>query len=329
MAVKFQDYYETLGVDRKASDEEIDRAYRKHARQYHPDINKSPDAAEKFKQVNEAYEVLSDPEKRRRYDQLGPNWQAGEPFTPPPGGGRADVHFGDVGDIGGDFSDFFKAFFGDVGGFGRAGFDFGGGRRHAGAQGRSPQPDRSAAGHDEEAEIEITLEEAARGGKKSIVLEKMVPGENGQLRPRHTSYDVTIPRGVTEGSKIRLSGQGGKRAAGAPAGDLLLRVHIRPDPRFRLEGHNLRTRVDVAPWEAALGARVDVATLAEAVTMHVPPGTQSGQTLRLRGKGMPRRKGEPGDLLADVRIVVPQELSVRERELFEQLAQESQFRPRG
>lgn len=328
MAVTFQDYYETLGLDRNAAEDDVDRAYRKLARQYHPDINKAPDAAERFKQVNEAYEVLRDPEKRRRYDKLGRNWQSGEPFTPPPGSENVDVRFGDFGDRGGgDFSDFFKAFFGDLGGVRRGGFDFGTGPRPT-AQDWTPRGPRPRKGSNEEAEIEITLEEAARGARKSIELERMVPGDNGRLRPERSSYSVSIPSGVTEGSKIRLGGQGGKGTGGGSAGDLFLRVRLRPDPRFRVEGHNLRTRVDVAPWEAALGARVDVSTLEGTVTMRVPPGTQSGQTLRLRGKGLPRQKGGTGDLLAEVRIVVPKTLNSRERELFEQLARDSRFEPR-
>jgi curved DNA-binding protein len=330
MAVTFQDYYEVLGLPRDASKEDIDREYRKLARQYHPDVSKAPDSAEKFKQVNEAYEVLRDPEKRRRYDQLGRNWQSGQPFTPPPGAENVDVRFGDFGGAGGgDFSDFFKTIFGggggfQTGGFQGRGFDFG-----------TAQPERagrgtawSRRGSDEEATIEISLEEAARGVKKTVELERTVPGDNGRLRPERARYDVNVPPGVTEGSRIRLGGQGGKGSGGGESGDLFLRIHLRPDPRFRLDGHDLHTRVDVAPWEAALGTKVDVPTLADTVTMRIPAGTQSGQTLRLRGKGLPRRQGKAGDLMAEVRIVVPKTLTNRERELFEQLARDSQFRPR-
>jgi curved DNA-binding protein len=225
-----------------------------------------------------------------------------------------EIHFGDLGDMGGDFSDFFKAVFGGAEGLRGGEFDFGTPRQRRGAN--------------EEAEIEITLEEAARGTKKTVGLERIVPGDNGRLLPERSSYTVSIPRGVTEGSRIRLGGQGGKGTGGGQRGDLFLRVHLRPDPRFQVEGHNLRTRLDLAPWEAALGARIDVPALEKTVTVRVPPGTQSGQTLRLRGKGLPRRQGEPGDLLAEVRIVTPKTLTARERELFEQLGRESQFRPR-
>lgn len=322
MAVTFQDYYEVLGVPRDASKADIDREYRKLARQYHPDVSKAPDAAEKFKQVNEAYEVLSDPEKRRQYDQLGRNWESGQPFTPPPGADNVEVRFGDPGDFaGGDFSDFFKTIFGG-GGFRGRGFDFGDAQGGRGAS-------RPRRGSDEEATIDISLEEAARGVRKTVELERTGPLNNGRLRPERTHYDVNIPSGVTEGSRIRLGGQGGKGTGGGESGDLFLRVHLRPDHRFRVDGHNLYTRVEVAPWEAALGAKVDVPALEKTLTLQIPPGTQSGQTLRLRGKGLPRRQGQPGDLLAEVRIVVPKTLTARERELFEQLARDSQFRPRA
>ena len=328
MAVAYQDYYETLGVDRGATDDDIQRAYRKLARQYHPDVNKAPDAAEKFKKINEAYEVLRDPEKRRRYDRLGRQWEAGEPFTAPPGAEGAEFHVGGFENLGGDdASDFFRAFFGDLGGFGRGPF---GTRTPRGAAARHwpRQTARPRKGADQEAEIEVTLEEAARGAKKPVELEGMAPGPDGRLQPKRTSLSVNIPPGVTNGSRIRLGGQGGPGTAGGPAGDLFLRVRLRPDPRFRVEGHNLRTQVDVAPWEAALGARVDIATLEGPARVQVPPGTPSGKTLRLPGKGLPRSKGPPGDLLADVRIVVPKTLTPRERELFEQLARDSQFSPR-
>jgi curved DNA-binding protein len=317
MPVQFQDYYETLGIDRGASEEDIHRAYRKLARQYHPDISKTPDAEEKFKQATEAYEVLKDPEKRRRYDQLGRNWQAGQEFRPPPGFEEAEVRFGDAGDLG-DFSDFFRTMFGDLGGF-ETGF----GRR------RPRGPTVRRRGSDQEAEIEITLEEAAHGARKTIELERLAPRANGSVRPERLSYQVTVPPGVSEGSRIRLSGQGGQGSGGGEAGDLYLRIHLKPDPRFQVHGHDLQTTLDLSPWEAALGTQIEVPTLAGAARLTIPPGTQTGQTLRLRGKGLPRRRGGPGDLLVKVRIVVPKDLSPRERELFARLARESSFRPRA
>jgi len=319
MPVQFQDYYEILGVPRAASEEEINRAYRKLARQYHPDVNKSPDAPDKFKRVNEAYEVLHDPEKRKRYDHLGPSWQQGQGFTPPPGYENVEVHFGGPeGEA--DFSEFFRSVFGDMSGLGAG---FGTRSRRRGAEGVWRR-----RGSDHEAEIELSLEEAAHGATKAIELETLEPGGNGVARPGHKTYQVTVPPGVSNGSRIRLAGQGGQGADGGGAGDLYLRVRLKPDRRFHVEGHNLRTSVDVAPWEAALGAEVQVPTLEGVATVKVPPGTSSGQSLRLRGKGLPRRSGQAGDLLATLRIVVPKTLSPRERNLFEQLSRESSFRPR-
>jgi curved DNA-binding protein len=316
MAVKFQDYYQVLGVERSASQDDIQRAYRKLARKYHPDVNKEASAEEKFKEVTEAYEVLKDPEKRQKYDRLGQNWKAGQEFTPPPG--WENVHFnfqgGDFGGNGG-FSDFFSALFGGAqgfGGFADEGWRTGG---RAGARGGFARP-----GQDHEAEIEVTLEDAYHGATRKVQLE-----EAGHRR----SYDVTIPKGVTDGSKIRLPGQGGQGIGGGAAGDLYLRVKIAPHPKFKVRGHDLLTTVQVAPWEAALGAEIPVPLIDGAVTMKVPPGTQGGQVMRLRGKGLPKRHGEHGDAMATIQIAVPKSMNARERELFEQLAKESAFRPRG
>jgi len=320
MAIKFKDYYQTLGVERTAKTEDIQRAFRKLARKYHPDVNKSPEAEERFKEINEAYEVLRDQDKRRRYDALGMNWKAGQEFTPPPGwegfpfsfdGGR----MGDFADVGG-FSDFFRTLFG--GGLG--------GRARAGGPGRAAWSHR---GRNTEAEMEITLAEAAHGAVKKFQLETLAPRPDGALTTERKSYDVTIPPGVTDGSKIRLGGQGEAGMGGGPPGDLLLRLRLRPDPRFTVHGHDLRASIDVAPWEAALGAEARVPTLSDPVMVRIPPGTQSGQTLRLRGQGLPRRHGDPGDLLVTVRIAVPKTLTDRERELFEALARESPFKPRS
>lgn len=316
---KYKDYYKLLGVDRNASQEEIQKAYRKLARKYHPDVNKDSGSEQKYQEINEAYEVLKDPDKRQRYDNLGMNWEAGQDFSPPPGyqdfqGGH--VHFGGFdGQEGfGGFSDFFNMLFGD--------FGFGGGRGQRGRTatffGDEGGPSMRGGG-DQEASIELTLEDAAEGGVKQIALEQ--PGKGRK------TLEVRIPAGVTEGQKIRLAGQGAPGMDGTP-GDLYLKVHLKEHPRFSLEGHNLRTTLRLAPWEAALGAEVPVKTLNGEVQMKIPAGTQGGQVFRLKGKGMPRRKGAPGDLFVAVRISLPKKLSDRERDLFEELARVSRFRPR-
>lgn len=296
MAVGFRDYYEVLGVPRGASDEEIRSAYRKLAREYHPDVNKDPGAEDRFKEVSEAYEVLRDPEKREKYERLGASWKAGEDVSGASGFGGNGGGFG-AGDSAG-FSDFFESFFG---------------ARRGGSRGFEGF---SMRGGDQEATIEVTLEEAARGGKQRISL------ADGR------DFEVRIPPGVRDGQKIRLAGQGGEGASGGPAGDLYLRVRIKRHPRFRREDDDLVVEVPVAPWEAALGATVPVPTLDGSARVKVPAGSSSGRRLRLRGEGMPGPGGRKGDLYASVRIVVPKALEKRERELFEELAAVSRFDPR-
>jgi curved DNA-binding protein len=299
LAVGFRDYYEVLGVPRGAGDEEIRSAYRKLAREYHPDVNKDPGAEDRFKEVSEAYEVLRDPEKREKYDRLGSNWKAGEDVSDASGfgggfrGGDAQG-FGD----GDGFSDFFESFFGG---------------RRGGSRGFEGF---SMRGGDQEAPLEVTLEEAARGGKRRISL------ADGR------DFEVQIPPGVRDGQKIRLAGQGGEGASGGPAGDLYLRVRIKPHRRFRREGDDLVVEIPVAPWEAALGATVPVPTLDGSAKVKVPAGSSSNRRLRLKGEGMPGPGGRKGDLYASVRIVVPKKLEKRERELFEELAAVSRFDPR-
>jgi curved DNA-binding protein len=288
MATATRDFYEVLGVERGASADEIRRAYRKLARTHHPDISREPGAEERFKEVSEAYDVLSDPDKRERYDRFGAAWrQAGA------SNGEPDLGGFDGGDI--DLGDLFETFLGGAGR--RAGF-------------------RVAPGADHEALLELSLEEAARGGRRSLAL--------GDGR----SYQVDIPAGVREGQRIRLAGQGGQGAGGGAPGDLFLRVQVKPHPRFRLEGRDLHVDLPVTPWEAALGAEADVPTLEGSARVRVPAGSSSGRRLRLRGQGFPGPRGGHGDLYATVRIMVPKHLSDRERELFEQLGAESSFDPR-
>jgi curved DNA-binding protein len=306
MAVAFQDYYETLGVPRDASAEDIRRAYRQLARKNHPDVNKEPGAEDRFKQISEAYEVLRDEEKRARYDRLGANWRAGEDVSGASGSGSsANGGFGDAGVEFGDanFSDFFEGLFGR------------GGPRRAGAG----WPDMgangfAARGADQEAVLELTLEEAAAGGKHRISL------ADGR------DFAVEIPAGVRDGQRIRLSGEGGAGSGGA--GDLYLRVRLKPHPRFRVRGRDLHVDLPVTPWEAALGAEVPVQTLTSSARVRVPAGSSTGRRLRLRGEGMPDGKGSAGDLYASIAVHVPKKLSKDERELFERLSQVSKFDPR-
>jgi curved DNA-binding protein len=324
MGVKFRDYYEILGVSRTASGDEIKKAYRKLARQYHPDVNKSAEAEEKFKQVGEAYEVLKDPEKRKRYDTLGANWQHGQEFTPPPdwegifggfGGGRGPFGGGAGGGDASGFSEFFDILFG--GGFGGGGSPFSGRRTHAGSQMR---------GTDHEASLTITVEDAIRTPTKQITLQS-----NDARGPATRTYDVKIPPGVSEGTRIRLAGQGGPGLAGGPAGDLYLKLHFAPHPVYRVkaEGHDLEMDVRLAPWEAALGAKIEVPTPDGRVELAIPAGTQSGQKLRLRNRGLPASRNERGHLHAVIKIVVPEKMNGKERKLWEALRDDSKFKPRG
>lgn len=309
MSVSYHDYYETLGVPRTATTDEIRQAYRALARKFHPDINKDPGADDRFKELSEAYEVLRDPEKREQYDRLGKNWRAGDGMDGAAGfgtGGFDTSGFGGAGfgTTGGDFSDFFESLFGGAGpGSGRAGRGEGFGAR----------PRRGA---DHEAVIDLTLPEAAAGGHRSISL--------GDGR----SYDVRIPEGAREGQRIRLAGEGGPGRDGGPTGDLFLKVRLLPHPGFRLDGDDLHVDLPVSPSEAALGAEVPVTTLSGQARVKVPAGSSSGRRLRLRGEGMPTRGGGHGDLYAELRIVLPPTLDEAERKLYEQLAA-SGFDPRG
>jgi curved DNA-binding protein len=306
------DFYQVLGVGRDASAEEMQRAYRKLARTYHPDVNKDPAAEERFKEISEAYDVLSDPDTRRRYDAFGPDFrQVPEDVDPAtwararasggarggrPGTGGESVWFSSDGD---DF-DFEELFGGLFGGRGR--------------RGRGP-----IQGADQEVEVEITVEEAYRGGRRSITL----PGQDG---PR--TLEVKIPAGVTEGQRIRLAGQGGQGSGGGAAGDLYLAVHLAPHPIYRVNGRDIAVDLLLTPWEAALGASVAVETPGGEAKVRVAPGTSSGKRLRLRGRGLPKPRGGHGDLFAEVKIMVPRSPTTEERRLFEQLAATSTFDPR-
>jgi len=344
MAVQFKDYYQSLGVPRDASEADIKKSFRKLARQYHPDVAKNKrDAEEKFKEINEAYEVLSDPAKRKKYDELGADWKGGAEFRPPPGweqafrqggsaragggrGGPQEFHFGGTG-----FSDFFEQFFGATGrGGGRPGFE---------EEAMAP-----ARGRDIEGDLLVTLEEAVQGSVRTVSVRRLVDCDtcggtgakgsrvcracagNGTVS-KSDEYQVRIPAGVSAGQRLRLAGRG-EAGGGGAAGDLYLRVRFARHPEFEVEGHDLLREVEIAPWEAVLGATLAVPTLGEPVTIRLPAGTQTGQKLRVRGRGLPNRTGSPGDLLVVARVEVPTQINERERTLWEQLAQDSSFNPR-
>lgn len=325
MAVQFKDYYETLGVPRTASDAEIKKAFRKLAREFHPDVAKDKKRAEeKFKEINEAYEVLSDPAKRKKYDELGANWKAGAEFRPPPGweqfgGGRGQRRGGSGGaeyefEFGGTgFSDFFEQFFGSQG---RGGAGYG---RYGGYAGE----EFATRGRDIEGDIMVTLEEALRGSVRSVNVRSETGG-----KVRTQTYQVKVPPSVTEGQRLRLAGRGGAGAGGGAAGDLYLRVRLAKHPDFEVEDHNLIHEAELAPWEAVLGANISVPTLNGRVNIKIPPGTQSGQKLRVRGRGLPQHHGGNGDLIVVTRIEVPERVTEGERKLWEQLQRESRFNPR-
>ncbi len=326
--MEYKDYYAVLGVDKNASQEEIKRAYRKLAQKYHPDKNPGDKKAEeKFKEINEAYEVLSDPEKRKKYDQLGQQWHQWQQMgydpnsfdwskwfaggAPGAGGQRVHVEYvspedleGMFGDFGG-FSDFFNMIFGGMGrrrssgaGFGFGDFGFDTARR----QSRT----RYAKGQDLEQEIEITLEEAYRGTSRRL------------RKPDGSTVEVKIPAGAKEGSRVKFKGLGGP---GNPPGDLYLKIHIHPHPNFKLEGSDLYTEVPVDVYTAVLGGEVSVPTLDGSVRLKIPPLTQNGKKFRLRGKGMPKGKGKgQGDLYAEVKVQLPTRLTPKEKALWEELA---------
>ncbi len=343
MAIQFKDYYEVLGVSRSASADEIRKSFRKLARLYHPDVAKNKAQAEsKFNEINEAYEVLGDPEKRKRYDELGPNWKQGAEFRPPSGwgqGGKArDFSGGKEGEFefgGTGFSDFFEQVFGRRarGGF-RPGSTFG-----------DSEDDAAERGQDVESDLLVTLHEALRGSVRSITMQRRTPCDHcfgsGAVNDRacpichgdgHASKketcQVKIPAGVREGQRLRVPGRGHPGSGGAGSGDLYLRVRLEQHPDFDVEESDIFCELNIAPWEAVLGAQVPVPTLEGTVNIKIPPGAQGWQRFRVRGQGLPRSGSERGDLYAVLNIQVPVSISAGERKLWEQLASESKFAPR-
>jgi curved DNA-binding protein len=335
MAVKFRDYYEILGMPQTASKDEVKKNFRRLARKYHPDVNPGDKIAEeKFKEINEAYMVLSDPEKRRRYDQLGANYKEGVDFTPPPDWENGQVNFEDLNDLFGegvnvyDFSDFFTAFFGAK---------------------RQPRNGTGLArkGDDVEAELALSLRSAHQGGPHHFSLEiaekchacngaglqnsKICPICKGQgVAKRRKQLEVTIPVGVREGVVIRLAGLGRPGAEKAPSGDLYLRVKLKADPFFAVLGDDdVQIEIPLTPWEAVLGAQVKTPTLDGTVEMTIPAGSQTGQRLRLKGQGLRQRDGGRGDQYVKLKVVVPTLPTEKELDLFARLAAESRFKPRA
>lgn len=313
MAVSYRDYYKLLGVGRDAKAEDISKAYKKLARKYHPDLNPgNKEAEEKFKEINEAYEVLKDPEKRKLYDQLGPDWQNAQQFQNGQGFGGGQYTFNGQDMGGADFSDFFESIFGQAGARSGRGSQFG------------PDPfggfsSRPRRGRDVEAELPLTLEEVLRGGKRSVTL---------QMPTGPKTLEVNVPSGIRDGAKLRLSGQGDSAPGGGSPGDLFLRIKYEPHSRFKVDGDNIHCDVALAPWEAVLGAKVPVPTLEGDVELNIPAGSSSGRKFRLRGKGL----GAPskrGDLLVRVMIRVPAELNPEQKELWEKVAATSTFNARA
>ena len=322
--MEYRDYYKVLGVARTATAEEIKKSYRRLARKYHPDVSKEKDAEQKFKELQEAHEVLKDPEKRAAYDQLGSEWKSGQQFRPPPewasgfefsgggspggrgsGGSRGAHAFEEEG-----FSDFFSSLFG-------GGSPFGGGGRRA-----------PPGGRDHHARIDIELEEAFGGGSRTLELKRPELKADGTIELRSHTVRVTIPAGVTDGQLIRLAGQGEAAPGGARAGDLYLEVHVRAHRLYQLDGRNVTLTLPVAPWEAALGATVTVPTLGGAVEMQIPAGAQSGQKLRLRGRGLPGQP--PGDAYVQLKVVLPPANSSEARTVYESMREKmAGFDPRA
>lgn len=307
--MKYKDYYKVLGVERDADTEAIKKAYRKLAHKYHPDVSKDPAGEEKFKEIADAYQTLKDPEKRAAYDQLGRH-QSGQEFRPPPDWGR---QFGDTpfstDDI--DLADLF-----------------------AGLAGRGPHAGRQGGafrmpGQDYEVTAHITLDEASRGTTVDLNLTVPEYDEQGRVHRVERTFKARIPKGATDGQRLRLRGKGGKGLGGGPDGDLYLNIALHPHPLYRVSGHDLYLDLPLTPWEAALGAEVEVPTLGGSVHLKVPAGTHAGQKLRLARRGLPKPNEGEGDLYAIVQIVVPTVLSERERALFKELAQGSSFNPRG
>jgi len=320
--MEYKDYYAVMGVDKKASQEDIQKAYRRLARKFHPDVSKEANAEEKFKNLQEAYEVLKDPEKRRAYDELGSNWKAGQEFRRPSDWGDRTQFYTyngqgfDEGDLGG-FSDFFTQLFGRSRG----------GRRHPSGFAHGDFEEFKQRGSDAHAKIAISLEDAFHGINKTLQLQIQEPSPDGNIQQRLRTIKVTIPPGAVQGQQLRLAGQGNPGIGGGPAGDLYLEVEIEPHPLFSLNGRDVILTLPVTPWEAALGADIKIPTLGGAVGLKLGANAHTGQKLRLKGRGLP---GKPtsGDQYAIVQIQTPSAHTDEQRQLYERMAQVLPFNPR-
>ncbi len=311
--MEYKDYYQILGVKRDATQDEIKQAYRRLARKFHPDVSKESDAEKKFKDVGEAYEVLKDPEKRAAYDRFGANWQNGQDFEPPPNW-DAGFEFSGGGYTGGagDYSDFFEAL------FGRGGFTASSGRTRS----------FRMKGEDQHAKIVIPLRDAYLGARRTITLNKPVLDASGHVTTRPHTLNVTIPKGVIEGQRIRLEGQGMPGMGGGPPGDLYLEIAFADDPVFHAKKRDIHMELPVTPWEAALGATVTVPTMDGKVNLKIPPGSQGGSRLRLKGKGLSSSTRQ-GDQIVTLRVVVPEATTSEQKELYQQMARIMPINPRA
>lgn len=311
--MEFKDYYTLMGVERGASQDEIKRAYRKMARKYHPDVSKDADAEGRFKEVGEAYEVLKDPEKRAAYDQLEAKWKKGQDFNPPPGWDQGfEFHGGGYTEAdASQFSDFFESLFGGAGA----------------PHGYSRADQVNMRGEDTHAKIAIDLEDTFKGATRSITLHHTVLGPDGRPQIKNRTLNVRIPKGVQQGQHIRLAGQGAAGAGQGKAGDLYLEVEFRPHPFYRTEGRDIYLDLPIAPWEAALGATVKAPTLSGTVELKIPPGSKSGNKMRLKGRGIP---GNPaGHLYAVLQVALPSADSPEAKALYKQMADKLAFNPRA
>ena len=310
--MEFKDYYKVLGVERGASEDEIKKAFRKLARKHHPDVSKAADAAARMQDINEAYDVLRDPEKRAAYDRVGQGMHGGQEFRPPPGWDAGFEFSGAPEGAGfGDHSDFFETLFGAA-------------RR---ARGQAPGGGRGLRGEDHHAKIVIPLEDAFHGATRGLTLRAPELDASGHVVFNERELQVKIPKGIRAGQQIRLAGQGSPGLRGEPAGDLYLEVEFEPHARFRVDGRDLYLTLRVAPWEAALGASVALRTPDGEVQMNVPPGSQGGRKLRLKGRGIPG--ATPGDLYVVLDIVLPPATTGKARALYEQMARDLAFDPRA